>query len=204
MGSTSKQVTEAYERAVNIICPADEDQSDRSCLPPTWNEQERPDHTVTLAPYYIDIYEVTQGQFSRYQQDLDPGAPDMEDSSANRNPQSGVSWLEADDYCRKLHKQLPTEAQWEKAARSAKDERHVCPLQLPLIDRVVRLWSNPGEIVLSPFMGIGSEGYQSLKRNRRFMGIELNPRYYGVARKNLTEMVESRNRQPSLFALGGE
>jgi DNA modification methylase len=90
-----------------------------------------------------------------------------------------------------------------KAARSANDERHVCPLQLPLIDRVVRLWSNPGEVVLSPFMGVGSEGYQALKRRRRFIGIELNPRYYDVARRNLAQVVDTRDRQRSLFSFGG-
>lgn len=67
------------------------------------------------------------------------------------------------------------------------DDRHVCPLQLPLIDRAVRLWSNPGELVLSPFAGIGSEGYQSVIRGRRFVGIELKPSYYETAKRNLAE-----------------
>lgn len=67
------------------------------------------------------------------------------------------------------------------------DDRHVCPLQLPLIDRAVRLWSNPGELVLSPFAGIGSEGYQSIVRGRRFVGIELKPSYYETAKRNLVE-----------------
>ena len=53
------------------------------------------------------------------------------------------------------------------------DERHICPLQLPLIERCVRLWSNPGELVLSPFAGIGSEGFVALKQKRRFVGIEI-------------------------------
>lgn len=70
-------------------------------------------------------------------------------------------------------------------ARDNDDERHLCPLQLPVIDRAVRLWSNPGETVLSPFAGIGSEGYQSLLRGRRFVGIELKPSYWRVACDNL-------------------
>jgi DNA modification methylase len=70
-------------------------------------------------------------------------------------------------------------------ARTEKDERHVCPLQLDVIDRCVRLWSNPGELVLSPFAGIGSEGYQSILRGRRFVGIELKPEYFSTACLNL-------------------
>lgn len=70
-------------------------------------------------------------------------------------------------------------------ARSEDDTLHLCPLQLPVIDRCVRLWSNPGEVVLSPFAGIGSEGYQAVTRDRKFIGIELKPEYFKVATKNL-------------------
>lgn len=71
------------------------------------------------------------------------------------------------------------------AGRESADERHICPLQLDLIDRVVRLWSNPGETVLSPFAGIGSEGYVSVKRGRQFVGCELKPSYWKAAVPNL-------------------
>lgn len=87
------------------------------------------------------------------------------------------------------------------AAKSDKDERHVCPLQLPLIDRCVRLWSNRGDTVLSPFMGVGSEGFQALKRHRKFIGLELNPRYFGVAHKNLDRAIRERDAQQSLFGV---
>lgn len=69
--------------------------------------------------------------------------------------------------------------------REDEDERHICPLQLGLIDRAVRLWSNPGELVLSPFAGIGSEGYQSILRGRRFVGVELKSSYHATAVGNL-------------------
>lgn len=69
--------------------------------------------------------------------------------------------------------------------RDADDEKHICPLQLGTIDRCVVLYSNPGELVLSPFMGIGSEGYQAIKRGRRFVGCELKPSYYALACRNL-------------------
>lgn len=70
-------------------------------------------------------------------------------------------------------------------ARNDKDERHICPLQLGTIERCVRLWSNPGDVVLSPFAGIGSEGYESVRLGRKFVGIELKPEYFRVAVKNL-------------------
>ena len=72
-----------------------------------------------------------------------------------------------------------------KEARSEEDTKHICPLQLDVIDRLVRLYSNPGEIVFSPFTGIGSEGYVSLQRGRRLYGCELKPEYHAQALKNL-------------------
>jgi DNA modification methylase len=69
--------------------------------------------------------------------------------------------------------------------REAEDERHICPLQLGTIERCVRLWSNPGETVLSPFAGIGSEGYVSVKHGRRFVGVELKGSYYRAGVRNL-------------------
>jgi DNA modification methylase len=70
-------------------------------------------------------------------------------------------------------------------AREHPDERHCCPLQLGLIERTVRLWSNPGELVFSPFAGIGSEGVVALEWDRRFYGIELKESYYRTAARNL-------------------
>lgn len=70
------------------------------------------------------------------------------------------------------------------SARDEKDEKHICPLQLDVIERCVELWSNEGEVVLSPFAGIGSELYQSLKMKRKAIGIELKTTYYNQAVKN--------------------
>lgn len=77
-----------------------------------------------------------------------------------------------------------------QAPAKANDERHIAPLQLGTIERCVRLWSNPGETVFSPFAGIGSEGYVSIKNGRRFVGIELKPEYFATAAKNLREAEE--------------
>jgi hypothetical protein len=70
-------------------------------------------------------------------------------------------------------------------ARNANDTKHICPLQLDLVERAILLWSNPGDVVLSPFMGIGSEGVSAVKLRRKFLGVELKDEYFAVSRKNL-------------------
>lgn len=82
------------------------------------------------------------------------------------------------------------------AVREDKDERHLCPLQLDLIDRALILWSTEGDTVLSPFMGIGSEGVQSLLAGRRFIGTELKASYFKQAAQHL----DAVDRQSHLFA----
>jgi DNA modification methylase len=72
-----------------------------------------------------------------------------------------------------------------KAARDQEDEKHVHPLQLDVIDRALVLWSNPDEIILTPFMGVGSEVYESVRLGRRGIGVELKPSYYRQAVKNI-------------------
>ena len=82
-----------------------------------------------------------------------------------------------------------------RGARESGDEKHLCPLQLPLIERCVRLWSNRGEMVLSPFAGIGSEGVVSIQPGRRFVGCELKASYWRTAVENL----QAIEQQPSLL-----
>lgn len=84
----------------------------------------------------------------------------------------------------------PSDTLQYRSARANDDERHICPLQLEVIRRGLQLWSNPGDLVLSPFAGIGSEGYVSLQMQRRFVGFELKPSYFNCAVKNL-QSVES-------------
>ena len=74
-----------------------------------------------------------------------------------------------------------------RMARGEEDERHICPLQLDVIERCLRLYSNPGDLVLDPFNGIGSTGFQALRMGRRYLGIELKPEYAGQAAKFLAE-----------------
>lgn len=92
-----------------------------------------------------------------------------------------------------------------KAARDPEDEKHIHPLQLDVIDRCITLWSNPGEVILTPFMGVGSEVYSAVRAGRRALGIELKPSYFRQAVKNvaaagLTEVTETEE----LFAGEGE
>lgn len=84
-----------------------------------------------------------------------------------------------------------------RVARDAADERHIAPLQLDFIERVIRLYSKPGETVFSPFGGIGSEPYMAVKLGRRGFGIELKPSYYQTAVENLTRL-ENELAQPKL------
>lgn len=84
--------------------------------------------------------------------------------------------------------------------RGENDTKHICPLQLPVIERLVKLFSNPGEIVFSPFTGIGSEGYESLRLGRRFYGCELKQEYHDAACRNLAKAAAMETEQLSLFA----
>lgn len=84
----------------------------------------------------------------------------------------------------------PSDTLQYRSAREHEDERHICPLQLDVIRRAVRLWTNPGDIVLSPFAGIGSEGVVSLEEGRRFVGMELKRSYFEQAARNLANAHE--------------
>jgi hypothetical protein len=93
----------------------------------------------------------------------------------------------------------PSETLQYQSAREERDERHVCPLQLEVIRRAVRLWSNPDDVVWSPFAGIGSEGYVALQEGRRFVGAELKRSYYEQAARNLHAASKAGRKQLGLF-----
>jgi len=92
-----------------------------------------------------------------------------------------------------------TETLQYSRARGEDDEKHICPLQLGTIERCIKLYSNPGETVLTPFGGIGSEGYQAVKFGRKAILIELKPEYFEVLVRNM-QSVEARTTLPDLFA----
>jgi DNA modification methylase len=81
----------------------------------------------------------------------------------------------------------PTRTLQYRAARENDDERHIAPLQLDVIERAMELWSNPGDLVFSPFTGIGSEGFVSIEMGRRFVGSELKRSYWEMAKRNLAD-----------------
>lgn len=83
-----------------------------------------------------------------------------------------------------------------RSAREDDDERHICPLQLEVIRRCIRMWSNPGDVVLSPFAGIASEGHVALNEGRKFVGVELKKSYFEQACRNLAKA----NKQIDLFS----
>ena len=84
-----------------------------------------------------------------------------------------------------------------RLARGDEDEKHICPLQLDVIERCLTLYSNPGDLVLDPFNGIGSTGFQALKMGRKYLGVELKPEYAKQAAKFLNEAEAS---QRTLFS----
>ena len=79
----------------------------------------------------------------------------------------------------------PSDTLQYQSAREHDDERHICPLQLEVIKRGIRLWTRPGDVVLSPFAGIGSEGHCAIQMGRKFIGAELKKSYYVQASRNL-------------------
>ena len=118
------------------------------------------------------------------------GAPDDEgfltcSAEETEDPASGIN---------------PNNTLQYKSAREHDDERHICPLQLGVIRRAIRLWTNPNEIVWSPFAGIGSEGYVALEEGRRFVGAELKKSYYEQAARNLASVRQGRAQQ-GLFSV---
>jgi len=113
------------------------------------------------------------------------------DSGGQISRQNWIDWAEAAWPWREV-KTTDTLNTYE--GRGEEDTKHICPLQLGVIDRLVRLYTNPGEIVFSPFAGIGSEGYQSILLGRRFYGCEIKPEYIEAAKVNL-KRAEKRMRQ---------
>lgn len=93
----------------------------------------------------------------------------------------------------------PTRTLQYQSAREHDDERHICPLQLDVVERCIGLWSNPGDVILDPFAGIGTTGHVALHEGRRFVGAELKASYYQQAVRNLEAASSAGRKQRSLF-----
>lgn len=120
-------------------------------------------------------------------QDTDPSKPDFLPVDLWQKYASPV-WYDI-DYSRTLN---------YRTGRDQNDEKHICPLQLDTINRILHLYSNEGDIVLTPFMGIGSEVYESVKMSRKAIGIELKPSYFNLACENVESAIIENN-QLELF-----
>lgn len=108
---------------------------------------------------------------------------------------SRQDWIEWAEAAWSYHDIRETDTLNTTEAKGQDDTRHICPLQLGVIDRLVRLYSNPGEVVFSPFAGIGSEGYVALRLGRRFYGAEIKPEYLAAAEKNLKRAENAAEQQ---------
>jgi DNA modification methylase len=100
----------------------------------------------------------------------------------------------------KIHSKITITNLEFKQGREDDDEKHVHPLQLDVINRVVIMRSNPCEIVFTPFMGVGSEVYGAVMNNRKGIGVELKESYYNQAIKNLKNVIKIQDKQCELFA----
>ena len=140
------------------------------------HKQVKKDATMSRAgmPDYLLVFRhPDQGANPVTHQDSDPAKPNYLPVSLWQKYASPV-WMDINQ-SNTLNKQ---------EARDEKDEKHICPLQLDVIERAIHLWTNEGDTVLSPFAGIGSELYQALKMNRKAIGFELKKSYFDVAVKN--------------------
>jgi len=78
------------------------------------------------------------------------------------------------------------------SARAERDEKHICPLQLDIIERAIRMWTNEEDMIFDPFAGIGSTGYMAIELNRKFTGFELKSSYFEQMKKNLKNITEKK------------
>ncbi len=98
----------------------------------------------------------------------------------------------------------PSDTLQKESARENEDERHICPLQLEVIRRCLELWTNPSDVVLDPFLGIGSTGYEAVKNGRKYIGFELKESYYSQSELNLmaAEQELTKPKQKPLVCFG--
>ena len=145
---------------------------------------------------------------TKYYGDDEPDAPKKEPTLKNSREHRNISMAKEDPvYSHHVWRRYAspvwmdidqTDTLQRESVREEKDEKHICPLQLGVIRRAIHLWTNPGDIVLSPFGGIGSEGYVALQEGRRSVSIELKESYYKQNVANHYAVLEAEN-QLSLF-----
>lgn len=145
------------------------------------SRQGLPDYLLAFRAPGENAVPITHGEgFSAYAGDDDPGGEGVKRSHNIWRRYASPVWMDI----------RQTRTLNFRAARDPEDEKHICPLQLDVIERCVVLWSNPGETVFTPFMGVGSEVYGAVINGRRGVGVELKASYYRQAVLNLREAVK--------------
>lgn len=154
-----------------------------SCI----SRQGIPDYLVTMKKPGENLEPVT-GEFDHFCGDMDTFKSEGRLSIDIWQRYASPVWMDIN----------PSNTLQYMSARHEKDERHICPLQLDVIHRGIQLWSNPGDVVFTPFLGIGSEVYEAVKLNRKGIGFELKESYYDIAKQNISSVVQEKT-QISLF-----
>jgi DNA modification methylase len=144
---------------------------------------------VGIPDYVLFFRNEGQNEYPITHQDTDPNKKDYLPVDLWQKYASPV-WYDI-DYSRTLQ---------YRSGRDGNDEKHICPLQLDTIQRIIHLYSNEGDTVFSPFGGIGSEGFQALKMNRKSISIELKESYFAINAKNHSDCVKEKNSVLSLFS----
>jgi len=152
-----------------------------------------PDYLVTMRKPGKNPYPI-EGEFTYYVGDNPPKmtGDKTRDSINIWQNYADPCWLDIN----------PSDTLQFKSARDNEDGRHICCLQLQVIERGLQLWTNPGDTVLDCFNGIGSSGYVALRANRKYIGCELKESYYNAAVNNLKQ-AESESLQPNLLDMMG-
>lgn len=181
-----------------------------SCM----SRQGVPDYLVTMRKPG-DNQNRVEGEFDRWIGDEanDPTSKSISESYEAVNPSTGDVDIMRHHAPRKTRLSIdvwqryaspvwmdinPSDTLQFRSAREHSDERHICPLQLQVIERAIEMWSNPGDLVLSPFMGIGSEGYVAIENGRKFVGFELKESYFKQACANLA-IAEAKKKETMLL-----
>lgn len=184
------------------------------CKDSAMSRQGVPDYLVTMRKPGENDSPVTNGTKVRFNEYIGDDAPgkksDVIESPLNSHEDRNVAGSGSYRYAIEVWQRYaspvwmdinPSDTLQYTTAREEKDERHICPLQLQVIERGIELWTNPGDVVLDPFSGIGSTGYVAVKKGRRFIGAELKESYWQVAARNLRDAEQQMRRaQIPLFA----
>lgn len=182
------------------------------CKDSTYSRQGQADYLLVFRKWGDEFPRPVKGaserdRFTNYCGTQGPGSPFIADGGDDRLERPSMQPASGSDYSIQVWQRYASPVWFDidqtrvldyAAARAEQDERHICPLQLDVIDRCIHLWTNPGDVVLSPFAGIGSEGHEAVRMGRKFIGIELKDSYFRIAAKMLREAEES-TRQGVLF-----